>query len=168
MVCNTSTVEALNEYLTQQGTTIPTELLNSNGTPALANTMISNMVNSNNFVPVTVNQAMDLTNNGAVVIAGLTGIEHGHVDVIGAGGTQPTGMTAFLNQNPRSVGNSQPALELNWNTGGKISYSFSSQPTYYHYSGFTPRQNAIQMPDIIIILPVAINLSRINRLTTGN
>jgi hypothetical protein len=141
-VCNTTTVQALNDYLTQQGATVPTELVNNQGSALLANDMIENMENSENFTPVTsAAEAMDLANNGAVVVAGQTGTNHGHIDVVGSGGTQSTTMTAFTGQNPRSIGNSSSALQGNWDTHGKLSYSFTSQPTYYQYTGFTPRAN---------------------------
>jgi len=167
LVCNTSTVEALTVYLPQQGSAVPVELLNSDGTAALANNMISNMESSNNFLPISVNQAMELANNGAVVIAGQTGDSHGHVDVVGSGGTQSTGRAAFINQNPKAIGNSSSALKGDWVSRGKMSYSFSSQPTYYHYTGFTPRPNAMVMQPIRIILPAVVNLSTIKPLVAG-
>ena len=150
VVCNTSTLQAVSNYLTQQNVNAPTELINSQGNATTANQMIQNIANSENFETVTPQQAIELVNNGAVVIAGQEGAQYGHVDVVGAGGSLATGNAVLQGQNPRSIGNSTLALQGSWEERGRISWSFSSAPTYYHYNGFAPRPN---IPNVNVIQP---------------
>ncbi len=139
LVCLKLVVKALTQYLSLQGATVPDEILSAliNGTGA--NGAIDNIEASENFTKTDAKSAMQEGSNGGVTVAVERGKNHGHIDLIGAGKSQPTTIKDLKGNNPVALGSSGYALRESWEERGKISASFSNSPTYYHYNGFIPR-----------------------------
>jgi hypothetical protein len=153
LVCKLTTIEALMKYLGLQGASVPTAITGAKN----ANEAVKKMNElTKEFTPVSAKEAMKWAGQGGIVIAGSQGKDYGHIDVVGAGPSQPSG--SLDGRNPISIGNSQDALSRSWEDGGMISRSFGFEPTYYQYTGFTPRGSESTQPTLMTKIEDAVKI----------